>query len=211
MKSAFEEFDPLKIKLPATLESERLLLRPYRLSDAPALVKVFDDNRERLQEDFPSRANTIHIEPEAESFIWHVMQLWDMRESFYFCIWEKQSRLYVGEIFFTEIVWKIPKAHIGYYVVKEWEGKGLMTEAMKLVLPFAFETLKMRKLQIRCAVDNLRSQRVAERCGFKIEGVLRNDALKADGQTLANLVYYGMTPNDFRGKRLKPPTDRGFN
>ena len=124
---------------------------------------------------------------------------------------EKQNRAYAGEVCFTEIVWKVPKADVGYYLAGGYEGKGIATEALRMTLPLAFETLHMRKLQVRCSVENLASQQVAERCGFKIEGVLRNDLVKADGHTLVSLVYYGMTPNDYRALRLKPPVAGGFN
>ncbi len=211
MKPPFEELDPLKIVLPAKLESERLLLRCYELSDAAMYAGMVDQNRERLQDDFPNRRDVIRNEQDAESFIWQMIQMWEMRRAFHFCVLEKQSHSYVGEVFFTDIVWRVPKADIGYYVVREWEGKGMATEALKTLLPFAFETLEMRKLQVRCVVDNLRSQQVAERCGFKIEGVLRNDFVKADGQTLVNLVYYGMTPTDYRAISMKPPIAGDFN
>ena len=79
-----------------------------------------------------------------------------------------------------------------------------------MVLPFAFEMLALRKLQVRCAAENVRSQRVGESCGFKVEGVLRNDFVIADGRTLIDIVYSGMTDSDYRTLRVKPPVVGGF-
>jgi [ribosomal protein S5]-alanine N-acetyltransferase len=202
--SLFEHTDPLKVAIPTTLESERIVLRRYTLEDASALADAFNTNRARLQEEFPSRLRATSAIQDAEMFVWQLIQQWDVRIAFHFGVWEKSSKLYAGEISLTEIDWKIPKGNFSYFAVERFEGKGIISEAMMRMTALAFETLHMRKLQIRCSVDNLRSQRVAERCGFKIEGVLRNDFLKVDGHSLASLVYYGMTPSDYRA--MKPPT-----
>jgi ribosomal-protein-serine acetyltransferase len=204
MTFLFEHIDPLKISVPTKLESERLLVRCYTLTDAAMLVDVAASNRERLREEFPLRLQSLAGRQEAEMFVWQLIQQWELREEFHFGVWEKSSGLFTGEISLTEIDWKIPKGNFSYFAVEGFAGKGIMSEAAIMMTALAFETLQMRKLQIRCVVDNLQSQRVAERCGFRIEGVMRNDFLKADGQTLVDVVYYGMTPSDYRA--INPPT-----
>ncbi|MEO8168360.1 MAG: GNAT family protein, partial [bacterium] len=187
----------------------RLLLRAYILSDAPTLSTSFNNNRQRLKQDFPGRSDKIWTKEEAESFIWQKNQEWERRESFHIGIWDKTNRMYAGEISYKDIAWKIPKADVGYYVLNNFEGKGIITEALTMTLPFAFEILEMQKLQIRCSSEHIASQRVAEKCGFKPEGVLRNDFV-SEGRTLVTLVYYGMTPADYRALNLKPPLTGGI-
>jgi RimJ/RimL family protein N-acetyltransferase len=205
-----ESFDPLKLDLPKRIETSRLLLRCYQLSDAPVLTQAVADNRERLRDNFRDRVQSVCSEAEAETFIVWKKKQWDAREALHFGIWLKDEHQYVGEVCLKDLEWSVPKSDVGYYVVQHFEGKGIVTEAVKEILPLAFDLLQIRKLQIRCAVDNLRSQQVAERCGFKVEGVLRNDTVRRDGQTLVSLVYYGMTPNDYRASKVKPPLEGGF-
>ncbi|MBX2992490.1 MAG: GNAT family N-acetyltransferase [Bacteroidetes bacterium] len=205
MISLFEEFSPLHATLPQKLESQRLELRCYQSTDVSVIRAVFDANRERLRNGFFSRAKLTQSENDVEAFVQQVRQLWNVREAFHFSIWEKQQQSYVGEIFIACISWQVPKGDVGYFVVREFEGQRMITEAVCAILPFAFDRLQMNKLQIRCPVDNLRSQRVAERSGFKIEGVLRNDRVNSDGHLPLDIVYYGMTPGDFRKIERKPP------
>lgn len=177
MKRDPEEFTPLRIAVQTRFESERLLLRCYTLSDAPTLSISFNNNQRRLKQDFPNRVKKIWTEEDAETFIWQKNQEWERREAFHIGIWEKKGEAYAGEICYKDIAWKISKADVGYYVLNEFDGKGITTEALTMTLPFAFEILEMRKLQIRCSSENLASQWVAEKCGFKPEGVLRNDSV----------------------------------
>lgn len=208
MTSMSNRLNPLKLELPTRLESEKLLLRSYASSDAPTLAQALSSNRERLAEEFPARFGSASVEHDAEQFIFRSLQRWKIRRDFYFGIWEKQSRHFAGEIALLEVDWSVPKAAVSYFVTSESEGRGLVTHALRLLLPFSFEVLGLRKLDIRCDVHNLRSQRVAERCGFKIEGVLRNDHTKPDG-ALVSIVHYGMTPADYRGLNAKPPGSGG--
>jgi RimJ/RimL family protein N-acetyltransferase len=198
------------IIIPSTLESERLLLRPYRFTDAPVLAQTIEEERERLREDFPDRVSSVHSTRDAELFITEKSRQWKGREAFHFGIWERGGERYAGEICLRSIDWRVPRADVGYYLCRRFERKGIMVEALRKMIPLAFDVLQIRKMQIRCAVSNVRSRRVAERCGFRLEGVLRNDAVRADGATLVNVVYYGLTPDDRRGHKLRPPDAGGL-
>ncbi len=194
MNTSPHTFDPMEIEIPDRIESPRLLLRRYQLSDASWLVDIFKQERERLRNDFPTRVALV-TEADAEAFLTHLLHEWRCRSALYFAVWDKLQRQYIGEVGVKDIVWSIPKGDVGYFVVRKAEGKGMATEAVGLLVEFAFDVLRMKKLQIRCATDNLRSRRVAERCGFIYEGLLRNDVVRPDGQ-LVDLVYFGMTDAD---------------
>lgn len=56
---------------------------------------------------------------------------------------------------------------------KSYWGKGLTTEAVKLMLKFAFEKLKLHRIYANLFEKNIASRRVLEKCGFKLEGVAR--------------------------------------
>jgi RimJ/RimL family protein N-acetyltransferase len=66
-------------------------------------------------------------------------------------------------------------AELAYLVAPEARGRGLAPSAVRLLGDWAFTALGLERLQLRIAPDNTSSQRVAERCGYRFEGVLRSD------------------------------------
>jgi len=66
------------------------------------------------------------------------------------------------------------RAGVGYWLTPSGRGQGVATHATLLLARWAFSTLSIARLELTCGPDNLRSQRVAERCGFTREGVLRS-------------------------------------
>jgi ribosomal-protein-alanine N-acetyltransferase len=79
-------------------------------------------------------------------------------------------------------------ASMGYWIGAGHKGRGLMTEAVRAVLPFAFETLRLHRLEAACLEDNVASRRVLEKSGFLREGIARR-YLKIDGRWRDHLVY----------------------
>ena len=64
---------------------------------------------------------------------------------------------------------------LGYYLAEDAGGKGIMTRSVKAVLHYAFENLKLNKIEIRCGVGNAKSRAIPERLGFKLDGILRDE------------------------------------
>ncbi len=73
---------------------------------------------------------------------------------------------------------------IAYWLSKDFTGKGIMTKSVNILAALAFENLDMHRISINVADKNLASRSVAERCGFKLDAVLR-DRFFLEG------VYYG--------------------
>lgn len=67
------------------------------------------------------------------------------------------------------------KAKIGYFIARQFSGKGIVTSAVRTVLAFCFAQLNFNRIELRCAAGNEPSKRVAERLGFLREGVLRQE------------------------------------
>jgi RimJ/RimL family protein N-acetyltransferase len=70
-------------------------------------------------------------------------------------------------------------AELGYVVVREARGRGVATEALRLLTEWAFGS-GMVRIELLISVDNPASKRVAERCGYVREGVLRSLHVKQD-------------------------------
>lgn len=64
-------------------------------------------------------------------------------------------------------------ASVGYWLDRQWMGKGIITEACRAVVHYSFTRLGLNRIEIRVATGNLKSQHVPERLGFKKEGLIR--------------------------------------
>ena len=87
--------------------------------------------------------------------------------------------------------WNVPKAELGYYIDRKYEGKGITTKALTRIISFCFNDLQLSKLYIRTHEENISSRKVAERNGFTLEGTIRKDYKTTDGR-LVDLMYFGL-------------------
>lgn len=88
------------------------------------------------------------------------------------------------------------KGEIGYWLSPEYHNKGIMTMATRQILDFAFTTMKLNRIQIRCAVDNIVSQRIPEKLGFTLEGIERGGELLND-DNFYDLKVYSLLKQEF--------------
>jgi [ribosomal protein S5]-alanine N-acetyltransferase len=88
-------------------------------------------------------------------------------------ITDKNDRL-IGDITYFKGVWYLPGYEVGYRIFKEEDrGKGYTTEALKIFVAYLFELKPINRIEIQLSKDNIPSRRVAEKCGFKYEGLKR--------------------------------------
>jgi ribosomal-protein-serine acetyltransferase len=66
---------------------------------------------------------------------------------------------------------------IGYWIVEDQQGKGIVTTCCKALIHFCFNELKLNRIEIICGTENYKSQIIAERLGFTKEGIIRQGAL----------------------------------
>jgi len=73
-------------------------------------------------------------------------------------------------------------AELGYVVAPAARGRGVATEALRQLTEWAFAELGMLRLELMISVDNAGSKKVAERCGYVRDGVLRSLYFKQDAR-----------------------------
>ena len=74
--------------------------------------------------------------------------------------------------------WKSHSAEIGYWVGQPYWGKGIATQALQAMTQMAFENLSFRRLVAPVLSPNIKSMKVLEKCGYKLEGILRAEVHK---------------------------------
>ena len=89
-------------------------------------------------------------------------------------------------------------AEIGYYVDPEHWGNGYATEAVALLVGYAFDERRLHKLSADVLADNEASARVLEKVGFEREGVRREHAF-AGGEHV-DVLNYGLVVDDWRDR-----------
>ena len=80
----------------------------------------------------------------------------------------------VGIIEHNRIDWENRISWPGYWLADELQGKGIMTKSCRALINHAFTELNLNRIDIRCAVGNIKSRAIPERLGFQQEGVIRH-------------------------------------
>lgn len=86
------------------------------------------------------------------------------------------------------------RAHLEYWLLPEWRGRGLATRALLVAARFAFAELGLARLELWTEPENAASQRLAERAGFRREGVLRG--YSEIGGRRVDAVFFGRLAGD---------------
>jgi RimJ/RimL family protein N-acetyltransferase len=100
------------------------------------------------------------------------------------------DRHLLGSIALMHLDWEHRRAEVGYWLAREARGDGHATRAVGLICDWAFRTLGLERIDLLAATGNPASQRVAERCGFTREAVLRSYLLGKDERQ--DMVAFGL-------------------
>lgn len=186
--------EPILFDIPSQIETERLLLRaPNRRGDGRIVNQAIRDSFNELKAWLPFAQKLPAVE-ETEINLRNAYIKFLKRESFRFLIFHRETNDFIGTVSLQGIDWNIPKCEIGYWINTNFGGNGYMTEAVKALTDFGLNQLKFKRIEIRCESTNLKSRAIPENLGFKLEGVLRNEDLSADGTRLTDTCYYSIIP-----------------
>jgi len=167
-----------------------LAIRLIAPGDHEAWYAVIDNNRERLREYFPVTTRAVEDLAAAESFVEARMQQVLRKDGYFFVIVENAN--IVGAVIIKEVNWRVPKCELAYFIDAAYEGKGIITAAVKWVVNYCFEVLAMEKICIMVNPANEGSRQVALRSGFVKEGHMRNEFRTGHG-LLSDVEYYGLS------------------
>ncbi|MBV9689612.1 MAG: GNAT family N-acetyltransferase [Ktedonobacteraceae bacterium] len=161
--------------------------------DAPQLFALTDQNRLYLRKWLPWVDATQSVE-DTLAFIQSTWTQYANNEGFSCGIWYKHQL--AGTIGYHSIDWSNRKVEIGYWLAAVFQGKGIMTRSCRAMVVYAFDTLQLRKIEIRCAVGNHRSCAIPQRLGFRPEGLIRQAEWLYDH--FVDLTVYAMLAHDWK-------------
>ena len=165
------------------IETARCLLRPWRREDKAALVRIADNPKiaRNMTDIYPSP----YTDSDAEN--WLKARRDDVAPYMYFAIDIGDDVAGGIGIHLREDV-QAHTAELGYWLGETFWGQGYMTEAVKVIIPYAFETFGLHRLEAGHFGWNPASGKVLEKAGFRLEGCLREAILK-DTAVTDRLVY----------------------
>ena len=188
------------LDLPTHFETERLILRPFRAGDGTAYSLLSQNNKSHLLPfERGNRALSVNTKEDGESLVRSFAAEWAMRNIFYMGAWEKATHTLVAQVVVMVVNWDLPEFAVGYFVDKDHQGQGFVSEGVKASLHFAFNDLGAQRVRLECNETNQRSIRVAERCGFVREGHLRqtHKHIVCEDGTPSGDYLYGMLREEF--------------
>jgi ribosomal-protein-alanine N-acetyltransferase len=166
------------------LESERLLLRQITSNDVNEIFEL-RSNPETMK--YIPRPLVTSID-EAMDHIKMIQDKIETNEGINWAITLKGSPKMIGIIGHYRIRWEHFRSEIGYMLLPEYHGKGLITEAIELMIKYGFDDMKMRSLEAIIDPDNTASTRVLEKNNFVKEAhILQNEFY--DGGFLDTVIY----------------------
>jgi ribosomal-protein-serine acetyltransferase len=168
-------------------------LRIYEERHAQAIADMVDQNRAHLRQWLPWLDNSRSVE-DSKAFIRDALRQFADNQGFQAGIWY-QGKL-AGGIGYHPINWASRKVEIGYWLGETYQGKGLVTKACRTLVTYAFDVLGLNKVEIRCAIENVRSCAIPKRLGFTQEGILREAEWLYDHYI--DLVVYGMLAREWQ-------------
>ncbi len=176
---------------PITLTTDRLLLRPFQLTDVDDVYAYARDSEWARYLPVPSPYEYRHaVEFVARS----VLAAWDANPVFAICM----SGRCVGGIN-IRVDTSIGTAEIGYSIARAHWGKGLVVEAAAAVMDWAFDEFGLAKITALADLANTRSSRVMEKLGMRRDGLLRSERPSdADPEVRQDMVIYSVLRDEWR-------------
>jgi len=156
------KFNPLP-----TLTTDRLVLRPLLISDAPEILLHRSDERMRLFIE-PVTTKTL---ADAESFLEMIRANEEEGSSVTWGICKKGENKIIGSICLWNLDPENGIAELGYSIYWENWGKGYMTEAAEAVIEFGFNAMGVYIIQAFSQIENIASVKMLQRFGFVQTGV----------------------------------------
>ena len=168
---------------------EGVLLRPIRIEDTEALHAANEANREHIGRWSPFARRSFE---KTAQFVRGSVRDFQVGRGLNMILLER-GRV-VGGVGLVHPSREHSSTKVGYWLVADAQGRGLMSRAVAEVVERAFDLYGFERVEIHVAADNERSRAIPERLGFRLEGTLRAGH-RVDGVAHDELIF-GMLADD---------------
>lgn len=172
--------------------AERVSVRPLDQGDVPAMHALLQRSRAHLDR-WLRWSSALRTPEDVATFIHGFEYRLAAGDGFHCRI------LVEGALAGGVVCWYIHRqnrnAEVGYWLDVEHTGRGLATRAARWAVDYLFRTERLHRLEMQCGVENRASRAVAERLGFRAEGIRRESHWITD--RFVDHVVYGMLSRDW--------------
>lgn len=147
--------------------NDKIRLEKVKVSMAPIIFDAIEQNREYLSKWLPFVEFTKQV-TDTEAFISSIKNS-PLNEVY--SIWYKEG--FAGLIGFKDTDTTNHKTELGYWLTENMQKKGIIINSVKKLMSFAFQKLKINRIQIKVANNNTKSEAIPIKLGFKYEGIER--------------------------------------
>jgi len=178
-----------KYEDPGELHAEGVLLRIPRMDDFEQWLSLRTASRKFLQPWEP----TWDVSDNKRSAFRQRMKRYQSElksgKSISFFLFTQSGKQLVGGLSIANIRRGVSQScTLGYWMGEKFAGKGIMQKAVKRVIPYIFDDLKLHRLEAAAITENLPSVSLLEKCGFRFEGIGRK-YLKINGRWQDHRLY----------------------
>ncbi len=168
-------------------------LRAWRPDDAPAVARCCSDELIAYWLDMVPQPYT---EADARVYLEGAAQAWRDGSGAPFAVADAATGEVIGSMGIRLVAPEDGVAEVGYWTSAEARGRGVTTRALVLVSRWALALPQVERLQLRADLQNVASQRVAEKAGFVREGVLRSAHFSPRQGRRLDWVVYSLLPGE---------------
>lgn len=182
------------------LETERLILRPFTLKDAPAMFRNWANDPEVTRYlTWPTHTGVDVSESILSDWVTHYHE----PDYYQWAIVPKEVGEPIGGISVVQRNDSVASVHIGYCIGRRWWHQGITGEALAEVLRFFFEEVGVNRVDSRHDPRNPNSGRVMAHCGMTREGTLRQ--ADRNNQGICDYTEYGILADEYFARKNTNP------
>ena len=171
-------------------------LHPLTIADTNAFFDLMQRNKPRLEGFFAGLVGQTSTLDDTRIFLEALEQRRLEKTYLPYILIHQEHRNMVCFLDLKNIDWKIPKAELGCFTDSEFAGSKITQQALKSFTQYCFEEMGFIKLFLRTHEENHPARRIAEKCGFALEGKIRKDYKNTAGDVI-DLLYYGQVNPTF--------------
>lgn len=179
--------NPILLDLPMPIFTPHLLLKPRYVGEGITIANAVRESLDNLKPWMPFA----QVPPTDEQMEEHCRKSFSefvARTNITLSIYDREGKTFIGSTGLHRPNWRVPSFHLGYWIHRDFEGKGFITESTNALTRYAFEVLGARRVEIRCDGRNHRSLAVMKKLGFTQEGILRNEDIGVDGSIRDTII-----------------------